>query len=79
MANLDCASINEKIANSIIKACDKITDGNYDDQFIVNPVQGGGASFNMTVNEVVANIALEKLGYKKGDYDIINPLIHVNM
>ena len=56
MANLDCASINEKIANSIIKACDKITDGNYDDQFIVNPIQGGGGtSFNMTVSEVVAH------------------------
>ena len=32
----------------------------------------------MLVNEVVANIALELLGHKKGDYHIISPLDHVN-
>ena len=80
LANSDCVSINEDITNAIINACDKIADGNYNDQFIVNPIQGGGGtSFNMTANEVIANISLENLGYKKGNYDIVNPLAHVNM
>ncbi len=80
LANLDCASINEDITNAIVHACDKVADGNYNDQFIVNPIQGGGGtSFNMTANEVIANISLEILGYKKGNYDIVNPLAHVNI
>jgi len=80
LANLNCASISENIATAIVNACDKIADGGYNNEFIVNPIQGGGGtSFNMTANEVIANISLEMLGYKKGDYDIVNPLSHVNM
>src|SRR5699024_307672 len=30
-------------------------------------------------NEVIANRALEILGYSKGDYDTISPTTHVNM
>ena len=80
LANLECGLIDKNTANAIISACDKISDGGFDSQFIVNPIQGGGGtSFNMTANEVIANIALEILGYKKGEYNIINPLNHVNM
>ena len=80
LANFDCASISENIATAIVNACDKIVDGGYNNEFIVNPIQGGGGtSFNMTANEVIANISMEILGYKKGDYDIVNPLSHVNM
>jgi len=80
LANFDCAEINKDIADAIISACDKIARGGYNDQFIVNPLQGGGGtSFNMNANELIANIALEILGCKKGEYDIINPLDHVNM
>jgi aspartate ammonia-lyase len=32
----------------------------------------------MNANEVIANVALELNGYKKGDYDILNPNDHVN-
>jgi len=80
LANLECAAIDKDIADAIIAACDKIIDGGYNNQFIGNPLQGGGGtSLNMTANEVIANIALEILGYKKGGYNIINPLDHVNM
>lgn len=80
MANFKCDFIKKDIVSAILTACDKIVNGNYYDQFIVNPIQGGGGtSFNMTANEVIANIALEHLGHKKGDYSIINPLLHVNM
>jgi aspartate ammonia-lyase len=49
------------------------------DQFPVDVFQGGaGTSVNMNTNEVVANLALELLGYDKGRYDVINPNDHVN-
>ena len=49
------------------------------DQFPLDFFQGGaGTSVNMNTNEVVANLALELLGYKKGRYDLIHPNDHVN-
>jgi len=68
------------IALVISEACDRIIGGGYNDQFIVNPIQGGGGtSINMNANEVIANLALEILGQNKGEYEIIGPLKHVNM
>jgi aspartate ammonia-lyase len=55
-------------------------EGKYHDQFIVDPIQGGaGTSININANEVIANIALELLGYEKGHYDVLSPNTHVNM
>ena len=80
LANLECGALDKNISDAIITACDKIAGGDYNNQFIVNPIQGGGGtSLNMTANEIIANIALEILGREKGGYDIINPLDHVNM
>ena len=65
--------------NAIEKACDEILNGESDDAFSLSAFQGGaGTSTNMAVNEVIANRALESLGYEKGRYDIIHPLDHVN-
>ena len=50
------------------------------DAFIVDAIQGGaGTSANMNANEVIANRALEILGYKKGDYSHLHPNDHLNM
>ena len=54
--------------------------GQYHDQFLVDWYQGGaGTSTNMNANEVLANIALEMTGHKKGDYSIIDPHDDLNM
>ena len=54
--------------------------GKYHDQFVVDWYQGGaGTSTNMNANEVLANIALELSGHKKGDYSIVEPHDHLNM
>ena len=46
---------------------------------MVDPIQGGaGTSFNMNVNEVIANIANELLGGGLGTYEHIHPNDHVN-
>ncbi len=67
-------------ADAIIAACDEILHGKHRKDFIVDAVQGGaGTSANMNVNEVIANVAIEKLGGRKGDYSVISPNDDVNM
>src|SRR5690625_95655 len=79
-ANAAVGQLDQKIADAIVQAADEILDGKMHDQFTVDPIQGGaGTSTNMNANEVIANRALEILGHKKGDYDIISPASHVNM
>ncbi|MEN8906098.1 MAG: aspartate ammonia-lyase [Clostridiales bacterium] len=72
--------IPKKKAEAVIEACDRVIDGKFEEQFVIDALQGGaGTSANMNVNEVIANIALEILGEKKGNYEIIHPIDHVNM
>ena len=78
-ANKKAGKLDENIANAIKEAANDLIVGNYIDAFMLPSIQGGaGTSTNMCVNEVIANIALEKTGHKKGDYQIISPLDHVN-
>ena len=65
---------------AIVKACDQIYGGKLHDQFRIDLFQAGaGTSYNMNANEVIANLALEIAGKKKGDYSYIHPNDHVNM
>src|SRR6187402_1280640 len=69
----------EKLA-LIEKACQAVIDGKYHNQFLVDLYQGGaGTSANMNANEVLANIALEMGGHKKGEYKYIDPHDDLNM
>ncbi len=80
LTNHELGVLPQKKAYAIIKACDSILSGKYTGQFVIDKYQAGaGTSLNMNVNEVVANIALENLGYKKGEYSHISPNDHVNM
>jgi aspartate ammonia-lyase len=80
LANRELGLLPQDVASAITTACDEIIAGSLHDQFVVDVVQGGaGTSTNMNANEVIANRALEILGYEKGHYDIIHPLNHVNM
>ena len=68
-----------RVADAIIAACDRLIAGEMRDQFITDFIQGGaGTSTNMNANEVIANLALEQLGHKKGEYQYVNPNDHVN-
>jgi aspartate ammonia-lyase len=79
MANRDLGVLDRKIADAIVKACDKLIAGEMLDQFVTDFIQGGaGTSTNMNANEVIANLALEYLGHKKGEYQYCNPNDHVN-
>lgn len=80
LTNFELGDLSETQKDAIVKACERIIDGEFHDQFIVDPIQGGaGTSTNMNANEVIANVALEILGHPKGSYDIIHPNNHVNM
>lgn len=79
MANRDCGVISAEVAEAIIFACDELIAGKYCDQFVTDLIQGGaGTSINMNANEVIANIGLEYMGHKKGEYEYLHPNNHVN-
>jgi aspartate ammonia-lyase len=73
-ANTDVGVMDKKKLKPIESACQAVRAGKYDNQFLVDWYQGGaGTSTNMNANEVIANVALELSGHKKGEYKIIDP------
>ncbi len=80
LANRDLGALDETRAKAIELACRKIIAGERHDQFVVDMIQGGaGTSTNMNANEVIANLALEELGHRRGDYGHLHPNDHVNL
>jgi aspartate ammonia-lyase len=78
-ANFDCGQLSAEIVEGMVGACFEIIDGRLHDQFPVDVIQGGaGTSTNMNANEVIANRALELMGYRKGEYRHCDPHDHVN-
>ncbi len=79
-ANKEVGMLSADVADAICQACDRIIAGEFHEQFVVDMMQGGaGTSTNMNANEVIANIALESLGHKKGEYTFVHPNDHVNL
>jgi aspartate ammonia-lyase len=80
IANANVGWLDAERKQAIVQACNEILTGKLLDQFVVDVFQAGaGTSFNMNVNEVLANRALEILGKKKGNYKGVGPNDHVNM
>ncbi|MBC7469828.1 MAG: aspartate ammonia-lyase [Ramlibacter sp.] len=78
-ANHELRVLDEKRLYAILWACDQLIAGKHHDQFVVDVIQGGaGTSTNMNANEVIANLALQKLGFEKGRYDVLHPNDQVN-
>ncbi|MEH2920562.1 aspartate ammonia-lyase [Samsonia erythrinae] len=80
LANKDLKTIPKNIAETIIHACDEVlNNGKCMGQFPIDVYQGGaGTSVNMNTNEVLANIGLELMGHRKGEYQYLNPNDHLN-
>jgi len=79
-ANTELGLLENSLSNAIIRACNEIINGKYHNHFIVDMIQGGaGTSTNMNANEVIANRALEILGYERGQYEFCHPNNHVNL
>jgi len=78
-ANMKTGKLEKKIGKAIVKAADEIIEGSLKEEFDLDVFQAGaGTSYNMNLNEVIANRALEILGYKRGFYEKINPNDEVN-
>ena len=79
-ANFDVGRMKKDRLEGIEKACKAVIDGKYHDQFLTDLYQGGaGTSANMNANEVLANIGLEMMGHKKGEYQYLEPHDDLNM
>jgi aspartate ammonia-lyase len=79
-ANAELKLLDQHRADAIVQACQEIRSGFLLEHFVVDVIQGGaGTSTNMNANEVIANRALEILGFERGNYTELHPLEHVNM
>jgi aspartate ammonia-lyase len=79
LANMRTGKLEPKLGKAIVRAADEIIDGGLREQFDLDVFQAGaGTSYNMNINEVIANRALEILGFERGDYEKINPNDDVN-
>lgn len=78
-ANHELGQLPDDVADAMCRACREIIDGKFHENFVTDMVQGGaGTSVNMNANEVIANRALELMGYEKGDYQHCWPNDHCN-
>ncbi|PRA12334.1 aspartate ammonia-lyase [Arthrobacter sp. MYb211] len=79
-ANTSLGLLDPQRSAAIDQAALEVRDGLFDAHFPVDRIQGGaGTSTNMNLNEVIANRALEILGFAKGAYHELDPIDHVNM
>ena len=75
LVNSDQGKLDPRYMDAIVKACDKVLAGGYEDQFPLTVYQtGSGTQTNMNVNEVISHLANQILGE-----DLIHPNDHVNM
>ena len=77
--NWDLGLLDAEKADAIIQAAQEVTEGLWNEQFVVDPFQAGaGTSHHMNVNEVIANRATQFIGGDLGKYRV-HPNDHVNM
>jgi len=80
LANKDLGVLDPTIADAIVYASDRLIAGEFVEHFVSDMIQGGaGTSCNMNANEVIANVGLEYMGKKKGEYEFLHPNNHVNL
>ncbi|HHJ52779.1 MAG TPA: class II fumarate hydratase [Caldithrix abyssi] len=78
--NRELGGLDAKLADAIERAADEVIAGKLNDHFpLVIWQSGSGTQFNMNVNEVIANRAIEMLGGKIGTKSPVHPNDHVNM
>jgi aspartate ammonia-lyase len=79
-ANVELGALDRRRGDAIARAAGEVRDGRHADQFPVDVYSAGaGTSFNMNLNEVIANRALELLGRPRGDQAYLSPNDHVNL
>ncbi len=76
--NAEHGHLSAEQCNAVARACEELAAGGHHQAFIVDVLEGaGGTSLNMNMNEVVANLALQFMGHRAGQYEYLDPLDHV--
>ena len=79
VVNEDLGVLEPEISDLIQNAADEILEGKFDEQFPLDVFQtGSGTSWNMNINEVIANVANVSAGGSKGGKSPVHPNDHVN-
>ena len=79
-ANRATGRLPEEKARAIAEACEEVLSGRLDGEFRLPVYQAGsGTSSHMNLNEVLANLANERLGGKRGAKSPVHPNDDVNM
>ncbi|HEX4167090.1 MAG TPA: class II fumarate hydratase [Bryobacteraceae bacterium] len=80
LVNRDLGKLSEEHTKYIVKAADRVIDGELDSHFPLHIWQtGSGTQTNMNANEVISNVAIESAGGVMGSKKPIHPNDHVNM
>jgi fumarate hydratase class II len=78
--NLELGLLDAPIAESILRSCDEVIQGKFENQFPVDVFQSGsGTSTNMNANEVIATRANEILTGVRQTGRPVHPNDHVNL
>nr|WP_298890728.1 class II fumarate hydratase [uncultured Acinetobacter sp.] len=79
LTNATLSQIPQDICDAIVGAADEVIVGQWDSQFpLVVWQTGSGTQSNMNCNEVIANVANQKLGQPLGAQKPVHPNDHVN-
>ncbi|MCX6244024.1 MAG: lyase family protein [Bacteroidetes bacterium] len=72
--------IPDEILDALALSAEEVAEGKHFGDFIVPAISGGaGTSINMNINEIIANLALKKLGKDPGQYEFVDPIEHANV
>jgi fumarate hydratase class II len=78
--NRDLGLLDEQRAAQIVAAAQEVIDGKWDEHFVIDIFQtGSGTSTNMNANEVIANLAIERMGGERGARGLVHPNDHINI
>lgn len=79
ITNAELEQLPQDLSQYIVVAAEEVIDGKWDSQFpLVVWQTGSGTQSNMNCNEVIANIANQKLGQVLGAQKPVHPNDHVN-
>ena len=80
LTNVALGVLAPRLGEAIAGAAQAVIDGRHDQEFPLAVWQtGSGTQTNMNLNEVIANLANEALGGRRGDKQPIHPNDHVNL
>ena len=79
LVNKDLGALDANLADAIAASAAEVVEGRYDDEFpLVIYQTGSGTQSNMNANEVIASLANERLGGKRGGKSPVHPNDHCN-